>query len=192
MGMLICIIRLAEYQVGREMGGRGSAVCRIKSVSTGVKLCARLTHLTIGRRSLPFAASRLYRAGLERQQQQQIRAFMAKTDESKSVQEFFFSAPEANSVQLVGDFTHWQRQPINLVKQANGVWQTSVALAAGSYHYRFLVDGAWCDDPQCTLRIPNIFGSHNMVREVSSSAEVMAQPKSTEKKAGRRRTSKSA
>ena len=117
---------------------------------------------------------------------------MAKTDEAKSVQEFFFSAPEANSVQLVGDFTHWQRQPINLVKQANGVWQTSVALAAGSYHYRFLVDGAWCDDPQCTLRIPNIFGSHNMVREVSSSAEVVAQAKSSEKKAGRRRTSKSA
>jgi len=117
---------------------------------------------------------------------------MAKTDESKSVQEFFYSAPEANSVQLVGDFTHWQRQPIHLVKQANGVWKTSVALAAGTYHYRFLVDGAWCDDPQCTLRIPNIFGSHNMVREVTSSAEVMAQPKSSEKKAGRRRTSKSA
>jgi 1,4-alpha-glucan branching enzyme len=117
---------------------------------------------------------------------------MAKTDESKSVQEFFFSASEANSVQLVGDFTHWQRQPIHLVKQADGVWKTSVALAAGSYHYRFLVDGAWCDDPQCTLRIPNIFGSHNMVREVSSSAEVVAQAKSSEKKAGRRRTSKSA
>ena len=117
---------------------------------------------------------------------------MATTDESKSVQEFFYRAPEANSVQLVGDFTHWQSKPINLVKQANGVWETSVALAAGSYHYRFLVDRAWCDDPQCTLRIPNIFGSHNMVREVSGSAEVMAQPKSSEKRAGRRRTNKSA
>ena len=117
---------------------------------------------------------------------------MAKTDESKSVQEFYYSAPEANSVQLVGYFTHWQRQPIQLVKQANGVWKTSVALAEGSYHYRFLVDGAWCDDPQCTLRIPNIFGSHNMVREVCSSTEVMAQAKSGEKKAGRRHTSRSA
>jgi 1,4-alpha-glucan branching enzyme len=116
---------------------------------------------------------------------------MAKTDESKSVQEFRCRAPEANSVQLVGDFTHWQREPINLVKQADGVWKTSIALVAGTYHYRFLVDGAWCDDPQCTLRIPNIFGSHNMVREVSGSAEVMAQVKSTERKPGRRRASKS-
>ena len=49
---------------------------------------------------------------------------MAKTDEAKSVQEFFYSAPEANSVQLVGDFTHWQSKPVNLVKQANGVWKT--------------------------------------------------------------------
>ena len=117
---------------------------------------------------------------------------MAKTDEAKSVQEFFYSAPEANSVQLVGDFTHWQSKPINLVKQADGVWKTSVALAAGTYHYRFLVDGTWCDDPQCTLRIPNIFGSHNMVREVSNSVEAVAQRKASEKKAVRRRTSKSA
>ena len=117
---------------------------------------------------------------------------MAKTDESKSVQEFFYGAPEATSVQLVGDFTHWQRQPIQLVKQADGVWKTSVALADGSYHYRFLVDGSWCDDPQCTLRIPNIFGSHNMVREVSGSAKVTAQAESDEKQAGQRRTSKNA
>ena len=117
---------------------------------------------------------------------------MTKTDEAKSVQEFFCSAPEANSVQLVGDFTHWQSKPINLVKQADGVWKTSVALAAGTYHYRFLVDGTWCDDPQCTLRIPSIFGSHNMVREVSGSAEVVAHAKSSEKKPSRRRASKRA
>jgi 1,4-alpha-glucan branching enzyme len=129
---------------------------------------------------------------LERKQQQQKRDFMAKTDEAKSVQEFFFSAPEANSVQLVGDFTRWQSKPINLVKQADGVWKTSIALAGGTYHYRFLVDGTWCDDPQCTLRIPNIFGSHNMVREVSGSAEVVAQAKASEKKPSRRRASKSA
>jgi 5'-AMP-activated protein kinase regulatory beta subunit len=117
---------------------------------------------------------------------------MAKTGESKSVQEFFYTAPEANSVQLVGDFTHWQGKPINLVKQADGVWKTSVSLAPGTYHYRFLVDGTWCDDPQCTLRIPNIFGSHNMVREVSAPPEVLAQAKSGEKKAVRRRPGKTA
>ncbi len=115
---------------------------------------------------------------------------MAKTAEAKSAQEFFYRAPEATSVQLVGDFTHWQSKPINLVKQADGVWKTSVRLPAGTYHYRFLVDGAWCDDPECKLRIPNIFGSHNMVREVSSSVEVVAQSKANEERP-RRRVSKS-
>ena len=117
---------------------------------------------------------------------------MPKTDEAKTVQEFSCRAPEASSVHLVGDFTHWQRNPINLVRQADGVWKTSVPLAAGTYHYRFLVDGAWCDDPQCTLRIPNIFGSHNMVREVSVSSEVAAPAKSSLKKPSRRKASKTA
>ncbi len=110
---------------------------------------------------------------------------MAKTDESKSSQDFFYNALEANSVQLVGDFTHWQREPINLVKGANGVWKTSVALAPGTYHYRFLVDGQWRDDPQCTLRIPNIFGSHNMVREVSARPAATAQAKRSRRRAGK-------
>ncbi len=117
---------------------------------------------------------------------------MAKTDEAKPVQEFFIRAPEANIVQLVGDFTHWQGKPINLVKQADGVWKTTVTLPAGMYHYRFLVDGTWCDDPECTLRVPNIFGSHNMVREVSGIAETAAPAKAREKKPSRRRTAKSA
>ena len=117
---------------------------------------------------------------------------MVKAEESKSVQEFFYGAPDANSVQLVGDFTHWQRNPINLAKQADGVWKTSMALAPGTYHYRFLVDGQWRDDPQCSLRIPNIFGSHNMVREVSHSPEPVAPAKSAAKKPIRRKTSKTA
>ena len=117
---------------------------------------------------------------------------MPDTEQARSVQEFFYRAAEANSVQLVGDFTHWQRKPINLVKQADGVWKTSVPLGAGTYHYRFLVDGQWCDDPQCTLRIPNTFGSNNMVREVSSNADIAAQAKSSERKPSRRRAGKSA
>ena len=117
---------------------------------------------------------------------------MATADEGKLVQDFFYSAPQANSVQLVGDFTHWQSKPINLVKGPDGVWKTSVNLAPGTYHYRLLVDGSWCDDPQCTLRIPNIFGTHNMVREVSAPAEAAPPAKPAAKKPSRRKAAKSA
>ena len=81
-------------------------------------------------------------------------------------QTFSFDAPEAMSVMLVGDFTHWQQNPINLKKQKNGLWKASVSLAPGTYHYRFLVDGQWRDDPECTLRVPNPYGQQNSVREV--------------------------
>ncbi len=117
---------------------------------------------------------------------------MAKTGETRSVQEFFYRAPEAKSVQLAGDFTRWQSQPINLVKGAHGVWKAAVALAAGTYHYRFLVDGQWCDDPLCTVRVPNVFGSQDMVREVSLRAAIAAQAKSSETKPSRRRVGRRA
>jgi len=82
-------------------------------------------------------------------------------------QTFAFSAPEALSVQLVGDFTQWQERPISLQKGADGVWRTTVQLSPGTHHYRFLVDGKWRDDPECVLRAPNPFGSEDMMRQVA-------------------------
>ncbi len=82
-------------------------------------------------------------------------------------QTFSFTAPAAMSVQLVGDFTHWQQRPINLRKGADGVWRTAVGLSAGTHRYRFLVDGQWRDDPECTVRVPNPFGGQDAVRKVA-------------------------
>lgn len=92
---------------------------------------------------------------------------MAKKSKSVCKQTFSIRAPGAVRVQVVGDFTHWQQSPINLRQEAGGLWQVGVALSPGTYHYRFLVDGQWQDDPECTLRVANPFGSHNMVREVA-------------------------
>lgn len=82
-------------------------------------------------------------------------------------QSFAFSAPDAVSVQLVGDFTQWQERPINLQKGVDGVWRITVELSPGTHHYRFLVDGQWRDDPNCVLRAPNPFGGENMMRQVA-------------------------
>jgi len=81
-------------------------------------------------------------------------------------QTFSFAAPGAMSVQLVGDFTHWQQQPISMQKGADGIWRVKVELPPGAHHYRFLVDGQWRDDPECLLHVPNPYGGHNAVREV--------------------------
>jgi 1,4-alpha-glucan branching enzyme len=91
---------------------------------------------------------------------------MARKIQPKA-QTFSITAPAAMSVQLVGDFTHWQEEPLAMRKQAGGVWRISVELPPGTHHYRFLVDGQWRDDPECTVRVPNPFGGHNSVRQVA-------------------------
>jgi 1,4-alpha-glucan branching enzyme len=85
-------------------------------------------------------------------------------DNGKKTQPFSFSAPTAMSVQLVGDFTHWKKQPINLQKGADGIWRAKVELEAGEHRYRFLVDGQWRDDPECRVRVSNPYGSQDSVR----------------------------
>ncbi len=79
---------------------------------------------------------------------------------------FTLVVPQANHVELVGDFTDWEQHPIPLKKQTNGVWKATKSLPPGTYEYRFLVDGKWHDDETCTLRRPNSFGGENCVREV--------------------------
>jgi 1,4-alpha-glucan branching enzyme len=92
----------------------------------------------------------------------------ARADKSRAVtQTFFFSAPSATSVQLAGDFTHWQQQAVNMHKGPDGIWRTKVELSPGTHHYRFLVDGEWRDDPECSLRVRNPYGTEDSVRRVA-------------------------
>jgi 1,4-alpha-glucan branching enzyme len=82
-------------------------------------------------------------------------------------QAFCCAAPAAATVQLAGDFTQWQERPINMQKDADGIWRVTVELSPGAHHYRFLVDGQWQDDPECALRAPNPYGSHNAICQVA-------------------------
>ena len=92
---------------------------------------------------------------------------MARKHIQKTQQTFSITAPDALTVMLVGDFTHWEEKPIHLKKAAGGVWSTTVDLPTGTHHYRFIVDGQWCDDPECTLRVPNPYGTQDSVRQVA-------------------------
>jgi len=89
------------------------------------------------------------------------------TNQLKKKQTFRLSASTAQRVLLVGDFTHWQKNGISMQKGNDGVWKTTIELPPGKHTYRFMVDGEWQDDPECTLRIPNPFGSQNMVCETT-------------------------
>ena len=93
---------------------------------------------------------------------------MARNARNKlKTQTFSFTAPAAMSVQLVGDFTHWQEHPIQMKKSPDGIWRVELQLEPGKHHYRFLVDGQWRDDPESTLHVPNPYGSQDSVRQVA-------------------------
>lgn len=49
-------------------------------------------------------------------------------------------APAARSVHLVGDFNHWRRGSLRLIRRG-GRWHVRVRLAAGRYRFGFEVDG---------------------------------------------------
>ncbi len=82
-------------------------------------------------------------------------------------QTFRIVAPSAKSVVLVGDFTNWVQQGIPMQRSSDGIWTASVRLPPGRHRYRFLVDGEWRDDPECKKRVPNPFGSEDMIREAA-------------------------
>ncbi len=92
---------------------------------------------------------------------------MAKRQKDDKRETFSLTAPAAMEVVLVGDFTHWEQKPVPRKKGADGVWQTRVELAPGEHHYRFIVDGQWWDDPECSLRVPNPYGTQDSVRQVN-------------------------
>jgi len=92
---------------------------------------------------------------------------MAKQAIIPSKQAFRFTAPDATSVLLVGDFTRWQSSPIPMKKESNGIWSVTVELTPGKHTYRFIVDGEWCDDPDCSIHVANPYGSEDMVRTVA-------------------------
>lgn len=52
-------------------------------------------------------------------------------------------------------------------KAKDGAWTATLDLSAGKHMYRFIVDGEWRDDPDCTVRVANPYGGQDMVRQVS-------------------------
>lgn len=85
---------------------------------------------------------------------------------SKKRVTFKLKANSAASVLLAADFTDWAANAIPLTRNAKGLWQKAISLPIGRHEYRFIVDGLWSDDPECTERVPNEFGTQNCVRVV--------------------------
>jgi chromosome partitioning protein len=75
---------------------------------------------------------------------------------------FALEAPQAQRVQLVGDFNQWM-QDGNEMTQSGNVWTRVLRLKPGRYQYRYVVDGFWCSDPMNAMVEPSPYGGDNSV-----------------------------
>ncbi|MBA3530715.1 MAG: isoamylase early set domain-containing protein, partial [Ardenticatenales bacterium] len=67
--------------------------------------------------------------------------------------------PEAEVVEVLGDFNNWQPEPMQKFK--NGKHKLTVDLEPGTeYHFRYLVDGnQWENDSEANRQVTNEFGA---------------------------------
>src|SRR5476649_1641695 len=77
-----------------------------------------------------------------------------------------FCAPVAKRVQVAGTFNGWRPEANPLAPTEAGEWTARLLLKAGQYEYRFVVDGAWADDPDAAQSTANPFGGRNHVLKV--------------------------
>ena len=78
-----------------------------------------------------------------------------------------FRAPDARDVRIAGDFNGWVpdkgvRSRIDGDGEAR-VWTKTLALPPGRYHYRYVVDGEWREDPENPNAVPGPAGIRNSV-----------------------------
>lgn len=80
---------------------------------------------------------------------------------------FEVHAPEAQRVEVVGNFNEWKPGQIVLEGPSpTGDWKATVKLPSGRYEYMFLVDGRdWVADPKAPRR-PDGFGRENALLQV--------------------------
>lgn len=115
----------------------------------------------------PGAITRMARAGMASSGRRRVCQQSDSPLQGLKNTEFHLEAPSAGSVKLAADFTDWEKFPLDLIKSEDGVWFGIVPLFPGSYAYRFIVDGQWCDDPHPAQRVANPFGTMDAVVKVT-------------------------
>ena len=80
---------------------------------------------------------------------------------------FNFRAPPGVEVCVAGTFNNWDPTSIRLRGNSKGTYTATVLLPPGQYEHKFIVNGDWRNDPECSEQVPNAFGTTNSVLVVS-------------------------
>lgn len=79
---------------------------------------------------------------------------------------FRYHEPQAERVEIAGDFNNWTPRRTPLLRDPNGDFHGTVHLPPGRYHYRLVIDGRWSHDKSNPVTEPNEYGDYNSVIRV--------------------------
>lgn len=81
------------------------------------------------------------------------------------VVDLLFSAPQAASVAVVGDFNGWDPLRTRMIRANHeGRWTARLKLPPGVHQYAFVIDGStWVPDPGAKTTLADGFGGRNSV-----------------------------
>lgn len=87
---------------------------------------------------------------------------------------FTYRDPGAGGVFLAGTFNGWSATDTPLQNDGKGNWFVTRKLDAGSYEYKFVVDGNWVADPENPDTASDPYGGQNSVVTVDDKGQVIA------------------
>ena len=80
---------------------------------------------------------------------------------------FTVHADKGKAVYIAGEFNKWNPTAKKMAyKTKSGIYTATLKLAAGTYQYKFVIDGTWCADPENVNSVANDQGTFNSVIEV--------------------------
>lgn len=78
--------------------------------------------------------------------------------------EFCFYRPQADRVEILGDFNDWREGELLMQPTPDGYWRASLLLPAGVYTFRYRADGEWFTDYAAFGIEPGEHGMNSIVR----------------------------
>lgn len=80
---------------------------------------------------------------------------------------FAVTAEPGSDVWVAGSFNDWKPNDKRLPdKTGTGKYSLTMMLPKGEHQYKFVINGVWCVDPNCTDWVANDMGSLNSVMRV--------------------------
>ncbi len=108
------------------------------------------------------AAARRLSRGLWR-----VLPFRPRCIRTESLFYYFSPGNRAACVSLIGSFNNWDPTGYELHSHSPGLWQLAIpSLPRGAYRYKFLVDGAWVNDPENPDQVEDGYGGFSSLLEV--------------------------